>query len=351
MAEYLAEAKSLRPEQLADENAAYQRGPRIDSTNAVIGAPPTLIDRNSQLSLSYEHPFKAGTSTFPTLAHYVAYHTISDPNRREEVLKLTAPNLSGILGRVTERNLLEVLVQGVRERVATDATAQRILREYKGNIGYADLYDKVFGIGLAKNDSRALDLLSWTGRNLLGEALMVVRGELGGAPHRLPTLEPQPIVLPSEYVRPVIKGPSPPTKGVEQVVDKTIENLRTRYRKQDGKYKTYKELTELEKKTLTRETSMVNISSNLKGAALYLELVKVLERGSLVAPVATPEILDLKEKYHTAKGYRKYSKTFTSLVEDAKKLGLTGTSSGDQGATLTDKELYENIVAELKKFD
>ena len=38
--------------------------------------------------------------------------------------------------------------------------------------------DAIWGIGLAANDLRAADPLQWQGLNLLGFALMVVRGEL-----------------------------------------------------------------------------------------------------------------------------------------------------------------------------
>jgi ribA/ribD-fused uncharacterized protein len=40
--------------------------------------------------------------------------------------------------------------------------------------------DRVWGIGLAKDDERAANPLRWNGTNLLGFALMVVRDTLGG---------------------------------------------------------------------------------------------------------------------------------------------------------------------------
>lgn len=42
--------------------------------------------------------------------------------------------------------------------------------------------DRIWGIGLAAEDPRATDRSAWRGTNWLGEVLMQVRAELGGAP-------------------------------------------------------------------------------------------------------------------------------------------------------------------------
>ena len=42
----------------------------------------------------------------------------------------------------------------------------------------ASPYDKIWGVGLAKDDDRILDKNNWLGMNLLGKALMNVRTEL-----------------------------------------------------------------------------------------------------------------------------------------------------------------------------
>jgi ribA/ribD-fused uncharacterized protein len=44
----------------------------------------------------------------------------------------------------------------------------------------ASPYDKIWGIGLAEDDPRALDKAQWQGLNLLGEAVMQVRAVLLG---------------------------------------------------------------------------------------------------------------------------------------------------------------------------
>lgn len=51
------------------------------------------------------------------------------------------------------------------------ATGTRILVE-------ASPVDRVWGVGLAENDPLILDPMNWRGSNLLGEALMTVRGLL-----------------------------------------------------------------------------------------------------------------------------------------------------------------------------
>ena len=53
-----------------------------------------------------------------------------------------------------------------------------LLRTGSKTIVEASPLDKIWGIGLAPNDPKALDKRNWKGQNLLGEVLMQVRSDL-----------------------------------------------------------------------------------------------------------------------------------------------------------------------------
>lgn len=70
-------------------------------------------------------------------------------------------------------NLLKY-AQNAAMREELISTGSRILVE-------ASPYDRVWGVGLAENDPLILDPANWRGTNLLGAALMTVRGLLSAA--------------------------------------------------------------------------------------------------------------------------------------------------------------------------
>ena len=61
--------------------------------------------------------------------------------------------------------------------------AEELLSTGDKELVEASPYDKVWGIGLAPNDPRALDRKNWRGLNLLGQVLMDVRDILRAVRH------------------------------------------------------------------------------------------------------------------------------------------------------------------------
>lgn len=98
--------------------------------------------------------------------------TVSDPR----VLKDLGRQVQNYDESLWERERLAVMVRGCYLKFSQNeamqaellATGDRLLVE-------ASPYDKIWGIGLEESDPRCLDKSQWQGRNLLGEALMIVR--------------------------------------------------------------------------------------------------------------------------------------------------------------------------------
>ncbi|MFK7738842.1 MAG: NADAR family protein [Planctomycetota bacterium] len=76
---------------------------------------------------------------------------------------------------------MDIVVRGNRAKFSQSAKLLRILCETgRRTLVEASPMDFIWGIGLRADDPRAFDRAQWRGENLLGEALMVVRGELCG---------------------------------------------------------------------------------------------------------------------------------------------------------------------------
>jgi len=359
MHNYLMEINgNLQP---IDPKANYQNGPYLDEANELVVGKPILIDRNSPFSLYHEHSFvdstRVGESTikYPSLAHYLAYQTsqLPDPKARERILK-TNPTLSGILGYYSYLELSELLERGLKERLKNDPAAIKLLVAMKGTIGYADPYDLLFGIGMNRSDIGVDQVKGWPGKNLLGRTLMVVRGELGGEKSGRPVIEPAPLALPKAIEQPPIVGPSIPTDNViVKELDPRIKQLRDKYQLPDGKYKVLRDLSDNQKKSLPREAFSLGITAKMPLSKLYTEMLLILHRGEIgpggglvqAEPIIEPEnISELKKKYKNVRGYKKYNTKFINVVEEAQELGLPT-------AGVSDKDLYDQIIVTLKKYD
>ncbi|MGW3420908.1 NADAR family protein [Streptomyces phaeochromogenes] len=144
------------------------------------------------LSQWWPSPFTVDGVEYRTAEHWMmARKARLFGDERAERLALDAPNpaLAKKAGRlvrgfdeaVWERERFGIVVEGSVGKFASDGelrsfllgTGERVLVE-------ASPLDRVWGIGLAADDDRAVDPARWRGANLLGFALMEARGRLRG---------------------------------------------------------------------------------------------------------------------------------------------------------------------------
>ena len=127
---------------------------------------------------------------FASAEHYMMWRKallFDDTAVASRVLAASSPGEAKALGRVVsgfsaetwEAARLDIVIAGNLAKFGQNpplasyllATGSRVLVE-------ASPLDRIWGIGLAADDPRALDPASWQGLNLLGEALMSVRATL-----------------------------------------------------------------------------------------------------------------------------------------------------------------------------
>lgn len=144
----------------------------------------------SCLSQWWYAKFKKEGITYPTAEHWMMAEKARLFNDQEvcrKIIKANSPALAKKLGRqvrgfkgeVWDANKYEIVKQGNLLKFEQNPelktflvnTKQRVLVE-------ASPVDRIWGIGLAKDDDRAPNPIKWKGENLLGFALMEVRDEL-----------------------------------------------------------------------------------------------------------------------------------------------------------------------------
>lgn len=137
--------------------------------------------------------FVVAGQRFASAEHYMMWRKallFDDVSVASRVQAASSPGEAKALGRLVSgfsdevwtAARLEIVVEGNLAKFGQDdalkafllATGSRVLVE-------ASPLDRVWGIGLAADDPRALDPSSWLGLNLLGEALMEVRARLSAA--------------------------------------------------------------------------------------------------------------------------------------------------------------------------
>lgn len=118
---------------------------------------------------------------------YAKARTFGDEKIAEKILENQAPKTVKALGRKVAG-----FDGATWDRVKCDLMYQVCLAKFGQNDELTDVlietspkelvegspYDKIWGIGLAANDPKALDRNNWKGDNLLGQALMKVREHL-----------------------------------------------------------------------------------------------------------------------------------------------------------------------------
>lgn len=145
---------------------------------------------NACFSQWYDSPFVADNVTYPTAEHYMMAQKallFDDKEIFNQIIQSKHPKQAKDLGRqvkhfdekIWNEHRFEIVAQGniakFGQHPALKAyllgTGDRILIE-------ASPVDKIWGVGLAKDDDKIHNPLNWQGLNLLGFALMQVRDEL-----------------------------------------------------------------------------------------------------------------------------------------------------------------------------
>lgn len=142
------------------------------------------------LSQWWPAPFQVGEVTYPTAEHFMMAckaRLFGDEVMASRIIEATSPGYAKALGRAVQGYdekqwaacRYRIVVEGNTAKFGQHpgllaylaATAGRVLAE-------ASPADRVWGIGLAADDSRAGRPSQWEGLNLLGFALMDVRERL-----------------------------------------------------------------------------------------------------------------------------------------------------------------------------
>lgn len=144
----------------------------------------------SCLSQWWKQPFTVEGITYPTAEHWMMAgkaHLFHDQEIWEKILVAKDPRIAKKMGRQV-RNFdpsvwmeygYSIVVEGNKHKFSQHPELKEFLLNTQDSIIVeASPYDRVWGIGMAKNDRRAMKMEEWKGRNLLGFALMEVRDYL-----------------------------------------------------------------------------------------------------------------------------------------------------------------------------
>jgi len=149
-------------------------------------------DANGWMSNWSLHGFTEDDIYFATSEHWMMYQKaklFGDMEVAEAILRVPAKNPREVksLGRkakgfdedLWEKHRIDIMVQGLKAKVLQNKELQPLLFQTAGTIiAEASPLDRIWGIGLASNDPKALNPTRWTGLNLLGISWMKVRDEL-----------------------------------------------------------------------------------------------------------------------------------------------------------------------------
>jgi len=137
-----------------------------------------------------DHPFLVDGINYPTAEHFMMAEKarlFHDDAILNEILGCTHPGEAKKLGRkvsgfdVAEwnKNRSEIVVRGNVAKFSQHPELQGFLLKTKNRVLVeASPRDRIWGIGMGKNNPNAENPVLWRGLNLLGFALMKVRQEL-----------------------------------------------------------------------------------------------------------------------------------------------------------------------------
>ena len=142
------------------------------------------------LSQWYEHPFTVDDVTYPSAEHYMMAgkaRLFGDEARLALILDAASPGEAKVHGGAVRgfdeatwrRRRVDIVVRGSLAKFGSDdelrayllSTGERVLVE-------ASPRDRIWGIGMGRDDPAAEQPSRWQGLNLLGFALMEARARL-----------------------------------------------------------------------------------------------------------------------------------------------------------------------------
>lgn len=134
-----------------------------------------------------EGDLQGGTTLYPTAEHWMMANKarlFGDVKTLNEIMSTDSPRDAKKLGRkvrgfnpdVWTEKCFGIVVQGNYLKFSQNEAARDHLLKTEGRILVeASPYDQIWGIGMGQEDARATNPALWEGKNLLGQALMVVR--------------------------------------------------------------------------------------------------------------------------------------------------------------------------------
>ena len=137
----------------------------------------------------YDSPFVEGETKFLTAEHYMMHSKallFDDLSAATKILSASTPGEAKAIGREIKGFNEEKWLK-YRFKIVVNANLAKFsynseLKQFLINTGdrvlvEASPVDKIWGIGLAKDDPHAENPIGWQGLNLLGYALMEVRSQ------------------------------------------------------------------------------------------------------------------------------------------------------------------------------
>lgn len=145
---------------------------------------------NGYLSNWYKSKFIFEGVKFSSMEQYMMYQKaklFNDNETASKILETQDVREIKSLGRQVKNyndsiwnGMRQIIVyKGLKEKFRQNKELHdKLIGTGKAILAECAVKDKIWGIGLSMNDPERLDIKNWTGQNLLGYALMLVREEL-----------------------------------------------------------------------------------------------------------------------------------------------------------------------------